>query len=406
MGSESKGRSTEPQRQNPSIGSSIGPDGASASSSASLGTLELVQKAFMAPFTHKKSDSTRILSDRMFILPFYHVYKPLSFTVAPVIMTPRLMNSASTISSKTRSEMGSSTHSTAGMSFSTLGHVPLRLGLGSKRITSGDLQIFEATEDLLHADVPEPEGVASNVSLLRGFKATIPSSEQGKIRRRQMRNVETPRLGLKKLGMSARGLLSDDDEHDEQSVPSEDDLVVIRQSHNRTKKKERESLSASKRLGKDELMRQRREILIDKENIHVRKVDHLPAHWFSGSRCKQSLTRSEIEEINNKIQALDNIRTKLEQDLLRLQEEELELDDERKQVYSILWTIYSSSRLSVEGVRERTKFEQTAERHPEPLVPNLHLPESSRRRKGTPNDCSKCELMLTTIRTSVSSFRA
>jgi division protein 1 len=152
------------------------------------------------------------------------------------------------------------------------------LGLGSKRITSGDLQIFEATEDLLHADVPEPEGVASNVSLLRGFKATIPSSEQGKIRRRQMRNVDTPRLGLKKLGMNARGLLSEDDEHDEQSVASEEEVVIVRQSQTRQKKKGRESLSASKRLGKDELVRQRQEILIDKENIHVRKVHHLPIH--------------------------------------------------------------------------------------------------------------------------------
>ena len=38
---------------------------------------------------------------------------------------------------------------------------------------------------------------------------------------------------------------------------------------------------------------------------------------------------SEISEITNKIEALDAIRTKLEQDLLKLQEDELELDDER-----------------------------------------------------------------------------
>lgn len=192
-------------------------------------------------------------------------------------MTPRLMNSAATLSSKTRGSLGS-THSNTKMSFATLGRAPLRLGLGSKRITSGELQIFEAAEGLLHADVPEPEGVASNVSLLRGFNATIPSSEQGKIRRRQLRNVETPRLGLKKLGMNARGLLSEDDEHDEQSVASEEDVVIIRQSQTRPKKKGRESLSASKRFGKNELIRQRQEILVDKENIHVRKVDHLPTH--------------------------------------------------------------------------------------------------------------------------------
>jgi division protein 1 len=243
--------------------------------------LELVQKAFMSPFNHKKSDSTRIFSDRTYIQLSNLVFKSPSFTVAPVIMTPRMMNSAATFSSRTHGSLGGSTHSSAKMSFATLGRAPLRLGLGSKRITSGDLQIFEAAEDLLHADVPEPEGVALNVSLLKGFSATIPSSEQGKFRRRQMRNVETPRLRLRKLGMNARGLLSEDDEHDEQSVASEEDVVIIGQPHNRPKKKGRESLSASKRLGKDELMRQRQEILIDKENIHVRKVHRFPSHLIT-----------------------------------------------------------------------------------------------------------------------------
>lgn len=37
---------------------------------------------------------------------------------------------------------------------------------------------------------------------------------------------------------------------------------------------------------------------------------------------------NEIAEITGKIEALDAIRAKLEQDLLKLQEEELELDDE------------------------------------------------------------------------------
>ena len=193
-------------------------------------------------------------------------------TVAPVIMTPRMINSAATVPSRTRNSLAGSSASSAKLGFATL--APLRLGLGSKRITSGDLQILEVTEDLLLAEVPEPEEVALNVSLLRGFNATIPSSEQGKIRRRQMRNVDTPRLGLRKLGLNARGLLSNSEEDDNegQSVVSEDDVVVVRRPPASPKKKGRESLSASKRLGKEELTRQRREILIDKENIHVRKV--------------------------------------------------------------------------------------------------------------------------------------
>ena len=42
----------------------------------------------------------------------------------------------------------------------------------------------------------------------------------------------------------------------------------------------------------------------------------------------QALIDNEITEVTHKIEALDAIRSKLEQDLLGLQEEELELDDE------------------------------------------------------------------------------
>ena len=42
----------------------------------------------------------------------------------------------------------------------------------------------------------------------------------------------------------------------------------------------------------------------------------------------KALLNSEIAEITHKIEALDAIRTKLEQDLLKLQEDELELEDE------------------------------------------------------------------------------
>lgn len=187
--------------------------------------------------------------------------------VAPVIMTPRMINSAASVSSRPRASIAGS--SISKMDFATLGRAPLRLGLGSKRITSGDLQIFEATEELLEAEVPEPEGIASDVSLLRGFNATIPSAEHSKTRRRQMRNVETPRLGLKKLGMNARGLLAEEEDHEGQSVASsEDDIVVVRHAG----KKGRESLSATKKLGREELTRQSQEIIRDKENIHVKRA--------------------------------------------------------------------------------------------------------------------------------------
>ena len=43
----------------------------------------------------------------------------------------------------------------------------------------------------------------------------------------------------------------------------------------------------------------------------------------------QALINNEIAEITHKIETLDAMRAKLEQDLLKLQEDELELDDER-----------------------------------------------------------------------------
>lgn len=86
-------------------------------------------------------------------------------------------------------------------------------------------------------------------------------------------------------------------------------------------------------------------------------------------------------EITHKIQALDGIRSKLEQDLLKLQEDELELDDERKSLSSRSKVSYEIW-LSVQGVKERVKFEQESAHASTSIVHNLHLPPSSRRRKG------------------------
>lgn len=268
MGSDQRGRAANDRRNNTTPGLDPIVTGASSSSST-FSKLELVQKAFMSPFTHKKNESTRILSERKSpkLGCWYSIYRSPCI-VAPVIMTPRMINTAANVSSKPRASLAGSSFSRSGLDFATLGRAPLRLGLGSRRITSGDLQIFEAAEELLEAEVPEPEGVASNVSLLRGFNATIPSAEQSKTRRRQMRSVETPRLGLKRLGLSARGLLMEEEDHEGRSVASEDDVVVVRHP----KKKGRESLSAAKKLGTEELSRQTQEIVRDKENIHVKRV--------------------------------------------------------------------------------------------------------------------------------------
>jgi division protein 1 len=190
-----------------------------------------------------------------------------------------MIHSTATVSRSRGSVENSSTIATRRMDFATLGRAPFRLGvgIGTRRITSRDLQIVEATEELLDTEVPDPEGVASDVSLLRGFQATIPSAEKSKVRRRQMRNVETPRLGLKKMGLHARGLLAEEEDHEGQSVPSEDDIVVVAKpdpgkAKRKAKKRGRESLGAGKIFGKEELTLQTKEIRRDKENVHVRRV--------------------------------------------------------------------------------------------------------------------------------------
>ncbi|CAK5264979.1 unnamed protein product [Mycena citricolor] len=332
MSAHSSGGSTENKK--PHTRPALDPLVAGTSSSGPS-KLELVQNALFARFSHKKHDSTKILSD-----------------LAPVIMTPRMINSAANASLRRQTiSPAANSQPRPSVDFATLGRAPLRLGLGSRRITSGDLQIVEATDELLLSEIPEPDGVASDVSLLRGFNATIPSAEQGRVRRRQMRNVDTPRLGLKRLGMSARGLLAEEEDgehdHDGQSVTSEDDVVVVQPG--KGKRRGRESLSSAKILGKDELTRQTKEILRDKENIHVRR----------------SLINNEIAEITSKIAALDGIRAKLEQNLLKLHEDELELEDE------------------LVGVKERLEYEQSQQRAQQqhsalPAHPN----HASRRRKG------------------------
>ncbi|KAF7798617.1 hypothetical protein EIP86_009839 [Pleurotus ostreatoroseus] len=301
-----------------------------AEGTSSRSRLDAVSHAILAPFTsHRKTDSSRLLTD-----------------LAPVIMTPRMMN----VMSRPRASVGGSGVSSSALDFATIGRAPLRFSLNSRKLTSRDLEIVEATDELLEEEVPEPDGVATNVSLLRGFNATIPSADKGRTRRKQTRNVDAPRLGLKRLGMSARGMLAEDEENDGDT--SEDDVVVVGKPGSsgkkiKAKRKGRQSLSAGKHFGKDELLRQEKEIKRDKENIHVRRT----------------LVNNDIAEITHKIEALDAIRVKLEQDLLKLQEDELELDDE------------------LEGVQERLELEQEAS-GAAPSSSSSHLPHSSRRRKG------------------------
>ncbi|KAI0307444.1 WD40-repeat-containing domain protein [Multifurca ochricompacta] len=310
---------------------SIRTEPASSSSqydSALTSRLDAVSRNFFAHFNHRKRDSRQILAD-----------------LAPVIMTPKMMAHAQTVSARPRAVGTSSTRPT--LDFATIGRTPLRLGLGARRTTSRELEVVETASELLAVTLPDASSEERGMpSLLRGFEATVPSADTARARRRATRNVNAPRLGLKRLSLGARGLIT---EAPTDEAESEDDVVVVvaRERGRRGRKKRgRESLSANKVFGREELERQTREIVRDKENLHVRR----------------SLLHNDIVEITNKIEALDVIRTRLEQDLLKLQEDELELDDELLMV------------------QERLELETSQNNQSGSIHPSLMA--SSRRRKG------------------------
>lgn len=186
-------------------------------------------------------------------------------------MTPKMMAHAQTVSVRPRAIGTSSTRPT--LDFATIGRTPARLALGARRTTSRELQVVETASELLAAALPDPspeeEEMGSRPSLLRGYEATVPSADTARQRRRATRNVDAPRLGLKRLSLGARGLMAEEAE-------SEEDVVVVgaREQRGRRgrKKRGRESLSANKVFGREELERQTREIARDKENLHVRTV--------------------------------------------------------------------------------------------------------------------------------------
>jgi division protein 1 len=83
---------------------------------------------------------------------------------------------------------------------------------------------------------------------------------------------------------------------------------------------------------------------------------------------KQSLIHSEIFEVSAKIDALEDIRRRLEASLLRLQEEQLELDDELEGVQEMMASPSVTSRAGTKALPLSLTVESS------------HT--SSRRRKG------------------------
>jgi division protein 1 len=192
-------------------------------------------------------------------------------------------------------------------SFTTrLGHYTTHIPYKQPAETSTSLAILENVPALLNLSIPGSnfnpassssdasrllengvgEGTESSVSL---FKATIPTSELAKQRRRRVRGgvadddlllLDGPgnKIGLKKLGDRARGLLTNEGE-EQTELELEEERSRARKSRRRRLRKGRggkgegaRELGIMEGLGLDELTRQVKEIAVDKDNLTVRKV--------------------------------------------------------------------------------------------------------------------------------------
>ena len=198
--------------------------------------------------------------------------------VAPTLMQPKFLNSASSSSSKIVRPL------TRPAAPYPLLRLPTSLPAGftnlPNRTTSSSLAILEAVDKLasLSLETPKDGPEGASPSLIRGFKATVPSSEIPKQRRRMLRGgivdqgLGYEKIGLKKLGDRARGLLT---EHEEDGN-SKDSLGVGRKSRKKKRARISESRHLEGRLHLEDLLKQADEIAQDKENLHVRTVSIVP----------------------------------------------------------------------------------------------------------------------------------
>ncbi|ORY34344.1 putative peripheral protein of the cytosolic face of the mitochondrial outer membrane [Naematelia encephala] len=306
-------------------------------------TLSIAKEVLMGPFQseHRRSESLRILSD-----------------LAPSLMHPKFLNAATNSSSSRGLGRPQSRPASPYPLLRLPTALPSSLSNMQNRQTSNSLAILENVDRLanLSLDGVQRGFQAEPPSLIRGFKATIPSSELPKQRRRMIRgglvdeDLGGQKIGLKKLGDQARGLLTEGQDQ----VDPESSLDVGRRSKKRRKARESRRKSEGRHLeGKlhmEDLLAQADEIVQDKDNLQIRTA----------------LIHSEIYEVSAKIDALEEIRRRLEASLLHLQEEQLELDDELEGVQELM---ASPAVTSAAGTKALPSSATSA-------------PKSSRRRKG------------------------
>lgn len=185
-------------------------------------------------------------------------------SVAPSLMNPRILGAAGSRGVQGRPNV--------------LARLPSKLPISAltRRTTSQSLAIEEAIPRLSSLSLTQsesrPGGAEEEPSLLRGFQATVPSSELAKVRRRKVRgglgdeDLGGEKIGLKRLGDQARGLLTNGSEREEEG------LGVGRKQRRRRKARESSVRRVEGKLHLEDLKQQADEIRIDKENLTVRKV--------------------------------------------------------------------------------------------------------------------------------------
>ncbi|KAK0570093.1 Mitochondrial fission protein [Tilletia horrida] len=318
--------------------------------------------AMADPSVTAQAEHTRILAD-----------------VAPHLLRPRILNAAIASGAAERAGLGSSSGSRTFTSRAILA-APTQLSLTHPArslakisaairhgpITSNQLRVLESADQILTAlsasqsvaagsassssqhaiaglggpaglledsvaslalvDDAGPGGIASQVSLLDGFNATLPSALQGRTRRRKARASHRPHMGLKAMGDSARGLLTDSGSAGGEPTSAAESAASATFETKEARKARKAARGAS--LGKDaaapltasELEAQVEDIRQDKERLNVRRM----------------LLTAEITEVDTKIAALEAVRNDLHRGLVGMREEELELDEELTGVSELL----------------------------------------------------------------------
>lgn len=142
----------------------------------------------------------------------------------------------------------------------------------NRRATSTSLRILEVAPSLLSIPVPDAEPASSgNVSLLRGFQATVPSADTGKERRRKVRGSLADSgiggsVGVKRIA-AKEGVVD--------GAEDEEEGEILNPKERRRRRRETAAHNNGTKghdIGAEELVRMQDEIKWDRENLVVRKV--------------------------------------------------------------------------------------------------------------------------------------